>query len=442
MKAVSIKNLIRKLSSLGLESLGNLYGNNVPKSEHIGNLCEALLGLKGEASSVALAEEILAAYNHFNNEEKKEFFKFLETNLSPDTHKVSRAIASFQERPSQQAIQALHAASESRRLELFRALNMATDGTRALITMREDIADALEDTPGLHAVDNDLLHLFRSWFNRGFLDIKRIDWETPAVVLEKLIEYESVHEIEGWDDLRRRLEMDRRCYGFFHPVMPYEPLIFVEVALTNNISTNVAELIKEDVNNDKEASYNTAIFYSINNCLDGLRGVSFGNLLIKQVVEKLQREIPGLKTFSTLSPIPRFSTWLKKELDNLEFLDKKEKTQVSAVLNLPTPKILEDAELERIMTQICSYYLVNEKSREKPACPVARFHLGNGAILGKINWRADISENGLMQSAGMMVNYIYDKTRLAKNHEAYEQNNTVVFSSEVKQLLPRKKATA
>ncbi len=442
MKAVSIKNLIRKLSSLGLESLGNLYGNNVPKSEHIGNLCEALLGLKGEASSVALAEEILAAYNHFNNEEKKEFFKFLETNLSPDTHKVSRAIASFQERPSQQAIQALHAASESRRLELFRALNMATDGTRALITMREDIADALDDTPGLHAVDNDLLHLFRSWFNRGFLDIKRIDWETPAVVLEKLIEYESVHEIEGWDDLRRRLEMDRRCYGFFHPVMPYEPLIFVEVALTNNISTNVAELIKEDVNDDKEASYNTAIFYSINNCLDGLRGVSFGNLLIKQVVEKLQREIPGLKTFSTLSPIPRFSTWLKKELDNLEFLDKKEKNQVSAVLNFPTPEILEDAELERIMTRICSYYLVNEKSREKPACPVARFHLGNGAILGKINWRADISENGLMQSAGMMVNYIYDKTRLAKNHEAYEQNNTVVFSSEVKQLLPRKKATA
>lgn len=442
MKAVSIKNLIRKLSSLGLESLSNFYGNNVPKSEHIGNLCEALLGLKGEASSVALAEEILAAYNHFNNEEKKEFFKFLETNLSPDTHKVSRAIASFQERPSQQAIQALHAASESRRLELFRALNMATDGTRALITMREDIADALDDTPGLHAVDNDLLHLFRSWFNRGFLDIKRIDWETPAVVLEKLIEYESVHEIEGWDDLRRRLEMDRRCYGFFHPVMPYEPLIFVEVALTNNISTNVAELIKEDVNDDKEASYNTAIFYSINNCLDGLRGVSFGNLLIKQVVEKLQREIPGLKTFSTLSPIPRFSTWLKKELDNLEFLDKKEKNQVSAVLNFPTPEILEDAELERIMTRICSYYLVNEKSREKPACPVARFHLGNGAILGKINWRADISENGLMQSAGMMVNYIYDKTRLAKNHEAYEQNNTVVFSSEVKQLLPRKKATA
>ncbi len=442
MKAVSIKNLIRKLSSLGLESLGNLYGNNVPKSEHIGNLCEALLGLKGEASSVALAEEILAAYNHFNNEEKKEFFKFLETNLSPDTHKVSRAIASFQERPSQQAIQTLHAATESRRLELFRALNMATDGTRALITMREDIADAVDDTPGLHAVDNDLLHLFRSWFNRGFLDIKRIDWETPAVVLEKLIEYESVHEIEGWDDLRRRLEMDRRCYGFFHPVMPYEPLIFVEVALTNNISTNVAELIKEDVNDDKEASYNTAIFYSINNCLDGLRGVSFGNLLIKQVVEKLQREIPGLKTFSTLSPIPRFSTWLKKELDNLEFLDKKEKNQVSAVLNFPTPEILEDAELERIMTRICSYYLVNEKSREKPACPVARFHLGNGAILGKINWRADISENGLMQSAGMMVNYIYDKTRLAKNHEAYEQNNTVVFSSEVKQLLPRKKASA
>ena len=442
MKAVSIKNLVKKLSSLGLESLGNLYGNNAPKSEHIGNLCETLLGLKGEASSVALAEEIIAAYRRFTREEKKEFFHFLESSLAASPAKVNAAIAGFQEKPSQQAIQALHEASESRRLDLFRALNMATDGTRALISMREDITDALKDNPELLAVDNDMLHLFRSWFNRGFLDIKRIDWETPAVVLEKLIEYESVHEIEGWDDLRRRLELDRRCYGFFHPVMPYEPLIFVEVALTNEISTNVAELIKEDVNGDRDATYNTAIFYSINNCLDGLRGVSFGNLLIKQVVEKLQREIPGLKTFSTLSPLPRFSAWLKKALDGLEFLDKKEKRQVSAVLDFPTAAILEDAELERIMTSICAHYLVNEKSRDKPACPVARFHLGNGATLGKINWRADLSANGLQQSAGMMVNYIYDKAKLAKNHEAYEQNNTVVFSTEVKQMLPKKKTAA
>lgn len=438
MKAVSIKNLVRKLSSLGLETLGNLYlGNNVPKSEHIGNLCKALLGLKGEASSVALAEEILAAYGKFGNEEKQEFFQFLETELAADSDKVKAAIDRYRDSPSQQTLQGLHHASESRRLELFRALNMASEGTRSLISMREDILDVMDKNAGLTAVDNDLLHLFRSWFNRGFLDIKRIDWETPAVVLEKLIEYESVHEIDGWDDLRRRLERDRRCYGFFHPVMPYEPLIFVEVALTNDISTNVADLLRDDVNGDKDAMYNTAIFYSINNCLDGLRGVSFGNLLIKQVVEKLKREIAGLKTFSTLSPLPRFSNWLRGELDNLAFLDKKEKRQVSAVLDFPTTSVLEDDEIERLMLGICAHYLVNVKSREKPPCPVARFHLGNGATLGRINWRADVSDNGLHQSAGMMVNYIYDESKLAKNHEAYEQNNTVVYSSEVKQLLPR-----
>ena len=437
MKAVSIKNLVRKLSNLGLESLGNLYpGNNVPKSEHIGKLCKVLLGLKGEASSVALAEEILSAYARFSTEDKREFFQFLETDLAADTDKVNEAISAFQADASQLSIQALHEASESQRLELFRALNMATEGTRSLIRMREDIFSALPDNPGLRAVDNDLLHLFRSWFNRGFLDIKRIDWETPAVVLEKLIEYESVHEIDGWDDLRRRLALDRRCYGFFHPVIPYEPLIFVEVALTNEISTNVEELLKEEVNGDKEATYTTAIFYSINNCLDGLRGVSFGNLLIKQVVEKLEREISGIKTYSTLSPLPRFNSWLRGELDNLEFLDKKEKRQVSAVLDFPTKAIIDDPELERIMLGICAHYLVNVKSRGKPACPVARFHLGNGATLGKINWRADLSDNGLQQSAGMMVNYIYDKGKLAKNHEAFEQNNIVAYSSEVKQLLP------
>jgi malonyl-CoA decarboxylase len=437
MKAVSIKNLVKKLSSLGLESLGNLYnGNNVPKSEYIGNLCNALLGLKGEASSIALAEEILAAYSNFSREEKQEFFQFLEAEMAADVEIVGEAIQQYQDNPSQQSIQALHQASESRRLELFRALNMAPLGTELLIAMREDILDALPEYPDLQAVDNDLLHLFRSWFNRGFLDIRRIDWETPAVVLEKLIEYESVHEIDGWDDLRRRLEKDRRCYGFFHPVMPYEPLIFVEVALTKEISTNVADLLKDDVNGDNDSAYTTAIFYSINNCLEGLKGVSFGNLLIKQVVEKLEREIPGIRTYSTLSPLPRFSIWLHKELDNLDFLDIKEKRQVSALLDFPTAAILDDQELEKIMLGICAWYLLKVKSRDKPACPVERFHLGNGATLGKINWRADTSENGLKQSSGIMVNYIYDKAKLAKNHEAYELDNTVSCTSEVKQLLP------
>jgi len=320
---------------------------------------------------------------------------------------------------------------------LFRALNMATMGTQSLIAMREDILGTLRDNPGFSALDNDLLYLFRAWFNRGFLDIRRIDWETPAVVLEKLIEYESVHEIKGWPDLRRRLQEDRRCFGFFHPVMPYEPLIFVEVALTNEISSNVLELLEEEVNSSSISSYNTAIFYSINNCLEGLRGVSFGNLLIKQVVEQLEREISSIKTYSTLSPIPKFAAWLKSDVQDLEleFLNETNKEQIRGLLIKPTTDKMQDPELKGTLLSLCAYYLLKVKSRDKPSCPVARFHLGNGATLGKINWLADESENGMTQSVGMMVNYIYDKNTLAHNHERYEQDNSVVCSADVKQLL-------
>ncbi|MDG2174538.1 MAG: malonyl-CoA decarboxylase [Gammaproteobacteria bacterium] len=437
MKAISIKNLARKLSSLGLESLGNLYSkNNDPKTEQIGNLCNALLELKGEASSIALAEEILAAYSSFNQEEKIEFLLYLETDLAPDKEKVDFAISEYQDNPVQTSIQALHDASESRRLGLFRALNMAPKGIESLITMREDILNALKMNSGLSVVDNDLLHLFRSWFNRGFLEIKRIDLETPALVLEKLIQYELVHEIEDWSDLHRRLEEDRRCFGFFHPVMPYEPLIFVEVALTDEISRNVSELLKEEVNSDNGNAPTTAIFYSINNCLKGLRGVSFGNLLIKQVVEKLEREISSIKTYATLSPLPGFNNWLENELDNLEFLDDSVRGQVKAVLAQPTQELLTNAKLKKILLSLCAYYLLKIKSRNKPSCPVARFHLGNGATLDSINWLADKSENGLKQSTGMMVNYIYDKSTLARNHEVYEQDNAIVCAAEVRQLLP------
>lgn len=439
MKAVSIKNLVKKLSSLGLESLENLYSkNNVPKTGQISKLCQALLNLKGEASSVALAEEILSAYEMFTAEEKIEFFQFLATDQGANAEKLNKAITHYQQDGSETAMQALHQASESRRMELFRALNMAPFGTEKLIAMREDILDILRDHPELQSVDNDLLHLFKSWFNRGFLEIKRIDWETPAVVLEKLIEYESVHEIMGWPDLRRRLEEDRRCFGFFHPVMPYEPLIFVEVALTNEISSNVTDLLKEEVNHEPDSRYTTAIFYSINNCLTGLRGVSFGNLLIKQVVEKLEREMPTMKTYSTLSPLPRFTAWLKTAIDDLEFVSDDAKLQIKNLLQSPSAGELDNSETRKLLMQICAYYLLKAKSRDKPACPVARFHLGNGATLARINWLADPSENGLQQSVGMMVNYVYDKSTLAHNHERYEQDNAIVCAAEVRQLSPVK----
>jgi len=437
MKAASFKKLVKKLSGLGLENFGNLYPrNDEPKTAQISTLCNTLLNLKGEASSIALAEEILDAYKEFNREEKSEFFMFLETGLSADRDNVNKAIEAYQDNPIQTSLQALHEASESRRLELFRALNMAPMGTQSLIAMREDILAALKDNPGLRAVDNDFLHLLRSWFNRGFLEIKRIDLETPAVVLEKLIEYESVHEIEDWADLHRRLEEDRRCFGFFHPVMPYEPLIFVEVALTNEISSNVSELLKEEVNSNKDDVPTKAIFYSINNCLKGLRGVSFGNLLIKQVVEKLERENSSIETYATLSPIPRFNRWLGEELTNLEFLEENETNLASKVLENPEADALDDPEVKKLFMKLCAYYLVKVKSRGKPACPVERFHLGNGATLARLNWKGDVSSNGIQQSLGMMVNYLYEKSTLAQNHEAFEQQNSIICTADVRQLLP------
>ncbi len=437
MKAISLKNLVKKLSVLGLENFGNLYPrNDEPKTAQISTLCNTLLKLKGEASSIALAEEILDAYKEFEWEEKTEFFSFLETELSADRDKVDAAIQGYQINPVQTSLQALHEASESKRLELFRVLNMAPMGTESLIAMREDVLSALKENPGLSAVDYDLLHLFRSWFNRGFLDIRRIDLETPAVVLEKLIEYESVHEIEDWNDLHRRLEEDRRCFGFFHPVMPYEPLIFVEVALTNEISSNVSELLREEVNEDTREAPTTAIFYSINNCLKGLRGVSFGNLLIKQVVEKLEREISSIETYSTLSPIPRFRHWLDTSLDSLEFLDDNQKVLARDVLDNLKDAKLADPEMKKLLMSLAAFYLVKAKEGEKPACSVARFHLGNGATLGRINWLADESKNGMRQSLGIMVNYIYEKSTLAQNHEAFEQKNSIICTADVRQHLP------
>jgi malonyl-CoA decarboxylase len=437
MKAISLKNLVKKLSVLGLENFGNLYPrNDEPKTAQISTLCNTLLKLKGEASSIALAEEILDAYKEFEWEEKTEFFSFLETELSADRDKVDAAIQGYQINPVQTSLQALHEASESKRLELFRVLNMAPMGTESLIAMREDVLSALKENRGLSTVDYDLLHLFRSWFNRGFLDIRRIDLETPAVVLEKLIEYESVHEIEDWNDLHRRLEEDRRCFGFFHPVMPYEPLIFVEVALTNEISSNVSELLHEDVNGDTREAPTTAIFYSINNCLKGLRGVSFGNLLIKQVVEKLEREISSIETYSTLSPIPRFRHWLDTSLDSLEFLDDNQKVLARDVLDNLKDAKLADPEMKKLLMSLAAFYLVKAKEGEKPACSVARFHLGNGATLGRINWLADESKNGMRQSLGIMVNYIYEKSTLAQNHEAFEQKHSIICTANVRQHLP------
>jgi malonyl-CoA decarboxylase len=432
MKLVSLKNLLSKLSNIGFD-FPSMNKENSSASTTIGELCNALLGLKGEASSVAISEEILSFYRLSSGEEKLFFFQFLFDELTPDEHILDNAITAYQQTKNQQDLQALSKAAESPRRSLFRALNMAGEGTQSLISMREDLQPLLKSHPELKVIDLDFLHLFKSWFNRGFLELKRIDWQTPAEVLEKLIKYESVHAIKGWPDLRRRLADDRRCFGFFHPVMPNTPLIFVEVALTRGLSDNISALLnQESTFDDEDHKVNTAIFYSINNCFSGLRGVSFGNFLIKQVVEHLAINSPEITTYATLSPVPGYLPWLRKNLASLTTLSQEEQTQVKEYLD----GTIGQNELMPTLLKLCAYYLFNAKKRDKPDDPVARFHLGNGAGLERINWEGNLTETGLKQSAGIMVNYLYDRNTLTRNHEAYEQNHKIACSNSVIKLLP------
>jgi malonyl-CoA decarboxylase len=317
-------------------------------------------------------------------------------------------------------------------------MNMAPGGTSALIAMRKEIAGRLRDEPTLRLLDSDLKHLFASWFNRGFLELRRIDWQSPAAVLEKLIAYEAVHEIHGWDDLRRRLAPDRRCFAFFHPALPDDPLIFVEVALVEGLAGAVQPLLVQDSDDDaarnRAARADTAIFYSISNCQDGLRGISFGNFLIKQVVEELKNELQHLTRFSTLSPVPGFRRWLTKRLastgDPAAALLARIETGAGRV---DTPE--SDDSLKPLMMHFCAAYLTRHASTQEPADPVARFHLGNGARLERINWLGNTAPRGIQESFGIMVNYLYDIETIESNHEAFVNDGTVMRSADVDALL-------
>lgn len=398
-------------------------------------LCEALLSGRGEASGTVLARDVLDAYRTLDGDDRVQFFEALARAFGPDRDKVEQAIETWRSGVGG-AGGGLHFASEPRRQELFRRLNRAPGGTGDLVGMRADLIELGKDRKDLDTVDRDLVHLFISWFNRGFLVLRRIDWSSPANILEKVIRYEAVHEIHDWDDLRRRLDpVDRRCYAFFHPTLPDEPLIFVEVALTEGIPGAIAPLLaKERVPVPIERA-RTAVFYSISNTQRGLAGISFGNFLIKQVVEELRRELPKLDTFVTLSPVPGFMGWLKRE----ESLPLSEDNR-ALLAHLDNDDWINDPDLvERlrvVLEPLAAYYFLKAKNpRGKPVDPVARFHLGNGARLEQINWLGDVSAKGLRESAGLMVNYLYHLDDIEKNHEAYANDDEVVASGAVKKLL-------
>jgi malonyl-CoA decarboxylase len=402
--------------------------------------CEELLSGRGEASGVALAQEILARYAELTTGPRIAFFEALATTFGHDRDAIEHAVAAWRTSPSADNAYELHQASEPRRLELFRRLNLAPGGTAALVHMREQLLDAMAHRDDLAVVDNDFVHLFTSWFNRGFLVLRRIDWSTSAAILEKIIRYEAVHEISDWDDLRRRIDPpDRRCYAFFHPALVDEPLIFVEVALTREIPGAIAPILSDRRDPVEPQRATTAVFYSITNCQRGLTGVTFGHFLIKQVVEEVSREVPRVTTFVTLSPAPNFAQWLERERANAASLafDEEDRDALAGLDNdnwWRSPDIME-AVREPLLRAAAWYYMRARNGRGLPVDAVARFHLGNGARLERLDWLADTSERALKQSHGLMVNYLYDLDYIERNHEAYAQQRTVVASSQVTRLV-------
>jgi len=412
-------------------------GDAAARSQSLVDLCEELLSGRGEASGVALAREILAFYSELTVGPRIAFFEALAVHFGVDRERIDAAVDLWTRAGTDEAAAELHLAAEPRRQELFRRLNLAPGGTAALVSMREDLMDALVHREDLASVDQDFTHLFSSWFNRGFLVLRRIDWSTPAIILEKIIRYEAVHQIHDWVDLRRRIDPpDRRCYAFFHPALNDEPLIFVEVAFTAGIPDAIAPILGKDGNTLVPERATTAVFYSISNCQRGLAGVSFGSFLIKQVVEEISREFSRLDTFVTLSPAPGFAGWLARErtsespilaredLEPLEALDRPGWWQDGAAEQLEEP-----------LRRAAATYFLSAKGRGGlPLDPVARFHLGNGARLEQLDFLADLSEKGLAQSHGFMVNYQYDLDDIEKNHEAFAENRTIVAASGIRKL--------
>ena len=426
----------RKLFGGLLELLGR---DRLLRSRGLPMLAGTLLSTRGEASGIALARQILDAYGSLSDAEKLGFLTFLAEKFGPDPARLERAIDAYRTRRDAAAATALHQAAEPRRQELFRRLNAAPAGTHDLVRMRADLLRALPDHPELAPVEADFVHLFSSWFNSGFLELERIDWSTPAHVLEKVIRHEAVHAIESWSDLQRRLDpRDRRCFAFFHPRLVDEPLIFVEVALTTEVPSAIAPLLAGRSGVEPPGRATTAVFYSISNTQPGVRGISLGSFLLKRVIEELRRELPALRIFATLSPVPGFVRWLERERDRgaASVFSVSERAALQAMDRAdwhewpPARKALKPV----LLAAVAEYLLYARNSSGRPIDPVARLHLDNGARLERVNWLADVSPRGVAQAAGFMVNYLYDPARIVENHETFANRGEVVASPSVRKL--------
>jgi malonyl-CoA decarboxylase len=406
------------------------WTEGVTAERPVEEMCEALMSGHGEISGMRIARSILARYRIMSDSDKVAFFQYLTERLDVDAAAIEKAAKDYSEKPDGPRLDILNRAAEPPRQELLRRLNQAPNATGELVRMRLDLIGLMKAHPQFARTDLDFVHLFKSWFNRGFLVLRHIDWRTPANILEKIIEYEAVHAISNWDELRRRLRpFDRRCFAFFHPSMPDEPLIFVEVALVEGIPGSIQSVLAETRNHLEPSLADTAVFYSISNCQEGLRGISFGNSLIKQVVEELSQEMPHLENFVTLSPIPGMSRWLKARADKAD-----ERAVHILAATEKGIKAMDDVKEE--LREEAALYLVESKREDGlPIDPVARFHLGNGALVHDVHAAADHSSNGLKQSCGAMVNYLYELKTVEQNHENFVTRQSVATSRGMKSLL-------
>ena len=403
--------------------------------------CRRLLSERGESNAQSMARRIIEGYELLNPGQRTEFFQFLSTEFNPDPTMVREAAETYANQPSGLNLMHLFRVVEPPRQELLRRINRAENATAALLHMRSELLRQTSDHTEFRALDADLHHLFTSWFNPGFLELHEITWSSSAELLEKIIQHEAVHAIDGWEDLRRRLQPDRRCFGFFHPQLPGEPLIFVEVALVPDIADDVGPLLDKKSPLVESKKQRTAIFYSISNCQPGLRGVSLGNFLIKRVADRLMQEMPGLKAYSTLSPIPGFTRWLDQgapidpQQTSPSRLKKAEQALVTLGLHQAkwaerlragwNPQAASEVEREALM-RLCALYLMYHTTHPTGDA-VGKFHLTNGATLFRINWAADQSKKGIQQSAGIMVNYLYELDKVETQHEAF-MKRVVVYA--------------
>ena len=430
-----INDFLGAIADRGLALLG--VSNNAQNLdvEATVDLCSRLLSSRGNASGLALSYKILKSYDAFSKEDKLSFFQYIISIFSCDLDAAETQASAFLKTKSSKDLEKLSKTTTPRYAEFISRLNQAPSSTMPILNMRSDLLGYLRKNPDLRPLDSAFVQVFSAWFNRGFLGLRSINWATSATILENIIKYEAVHGIADWDDLGRRIKpADRLIYGFFHPNLEDEPLIFVEVALTLEMPDAIGPILSEDRSPVDPKKATTAVFYSISNCQNGLRGIPLGNFLIKQVVEDLRIRFPHLKEFVTLSPVVKFGDWVRSEPD---YTGLRPETVTDALYgsDITTPEVFEQT-----MMPAMAWFLSNQKAKDgKPVDPVCRFHIGNGARLERVNWAARIDENGFDASYTIMVNYKYIIDDIEKNHEAFESDGTVTIAPAIKKLAAQSK---